>query len=189
MSAIAKTATVADLPPVVTRQDCHSWLSEEDVQTEVWAAYRGAVRHTDQCDFADLLGDMGQQTPLPPGSVLADDGTACWDRGAFLDYLAAGIVWRLRALAERRGVDLSRFDPVGTIDCPLYREQGFSAPYFAPLGGEVQAFHFDSEREMRAFMKAQGMSHKKKAPAGAANTPEAMTNFGKDKADGTDCRT
>lgn len=58
------------------------------------------------------------------------------DRADFLSYLSAGIVWRLEALAKRKGVDLADFDAAGYLSansCECLE----STPYFKYLGGEV----------------------------------------------------
>ncbi|MPT05680.1 MAG: hypothetical protein E2582_15880 [Delftia sp.] len=131
---------MSSLKPVRTREDCISWLTLEDVEREVFGAFIGAKRHAQKFDFAAYHADASGSDPayeLQADTVLFSDGQPAWDRAEFLQYLAAGIVWRLEALAKRKGVDLEQFDPASLIASPAFASEGFSAPYFAYLGGEV----------------------------------------------------
>lgn len=123
------------MKPVATFADCFDWLTIEEVQAEVLAAFQGARRHALEYDFAADAREIG--VPLQPGAVLDDDGNPWWGRMQFIEYMAAGIVWRLKALAKRKGVDVSDFDVAGYLSAPVFAEHGFAAPYFSFLGDGV----------------------------------------------------
>lgn len=195
-------AALAPLPPVRTRGDCFDWVNEEDVQLEVWTAFRGAVRYFMDYDFdsdvREASGPPGHPgAGLIPGTVLCEDDGQPWqDRSHFLQVLLTGIVWRLEALAERRGVALGGehgYD--GEFKPPLrggrmltaseaLADQSWLGKY---LGGEARQWRFKSKREMQAFMKANGVTQKE-VPAGASNTSGTMTNVERTNDDGTNCR-
>ena len=183
-----KPAIAANLPPVVTRQDCYSWLSEEDLQAEVWVALRGAIRYMQEEDFSD----PGDGVSLQPGTVLdASDGQPRVDRAYFFGQLIEFVYWRLHRYAEAQGLRMNGFTDVSVRPYAFgeLRDRLDAHPYGKYVSGDVQTFHFDTEREMRAFMRANGLARKKNAPTAGCNSTGAVINFDGGKADGTDCRT
>ena len=152
--------------PVRTREDCFDWLTLEEVEQEVFGAFVGAQQHTRNFDFAAFHAEASRNDPayvMQPGTVLFTDGAPAWGRGQFLEYLAAGIVWRLQALAKRKGVDLADFDPAGLLNSPAFRDKGFGAPYFAYLGGEVRTL---GDEAFKALPLAQQRALKASARSG-----------------------
>lgn len=152
---IGTTGNDVPLNPVRTREDCLSWIDYAEVEQEVFGAFVGAQQHTRKFDFAAFHADASGNDPdfvMEPDTVLFSIGGTAWDRSSFLEYLAAGIVWRLEALAKRKGVDLADFDPAAVVNCPSFREKGFDDPYFAFLGGRVRTF---SQAEVDALPTAQ----------------------------------
>lgn len=146
------------LKPARTREECINWLTLEEVEKEVFAAFVGAQSHTRHWDFANDAAEQGPESVLEPGTVVAaSDGQLWWSRSQFLEYMAVGIVWRLEALAKRKGVDLFDFDVSNFLNSPVFREKGFAAPYFASLGGEV---HTVSEVDIDAMPEAQRKAFK-----------------------------
>ena len=141
--------------PVRTREDCINWLTLEEVEQEVFAAFVGAQRHAKTFDFAAYHKEASPNDPdvwVQPGTVLFACGDAAWDRWSFLEYMAAGIVWRLKALAERKGVDLQHFDVASALGSPSFHEKGFDCPYWQYLGGEVQTI---TDADIAAMPEAQ----------------------------------
>lgn len=155
------------LEPVRTREDCVSWITLQEIEREVFGAYVGAKMRTLKHDFeADARVDYADD-PLVPGTILFQDGTPWTDRADFLEYMLCGIVWRLEALAERKGVDLSRLDMgeavVGPVDC-LKAVDKLAHPEWNYLAGEVQTI---TKAEIEAMPPAQRKAMKKalsKAP-------------------------
>ncbi|CAM4261153.1 GNAT family N-acetyltransferase [Comamonas aquatilis] len=147
------------LEPVRTREDCINWITLQEIETEVFGAYAGARMHALKHDFAADVQSDHPDDHLIPGSILHADGSAYHDRGMFLEYMLCGIVWRLQALAERKGVDLGNSDigealtgPAGTIADKL------ADPYFNYLAGEVQTI---TKAEIEAMPPAQRKAMKK----------------------------
>lgn len=180
------------LPPVCTREDCFSWVTETELQDELWAAYRAAVRHYRTHDFgaelAEFLAGDSEVDGLIPDTVLRQSDSRPWvNRSSFWDTLVHLVVWRILALGESKGVFT---DSSNMMDLPpgcSTASEVFEHPYWGPvLGGLVQTLTFDSEQAMQAFMQANSI--KKKAPAGVASTTEAMTTVKRTNDDGTNCR-
>lgn len=138
---IGTTGIDAPLNPVHTREDCFSWLTFDEVGREVFGAFVGAQQHARKYDFGAHYAAAEPNDPdyvVVPGTVrFANDGGPAWDRSDFLEYMLAGIVWRLTALAERKGVDLKCFDLSAVLGSLVFKEKGFSDPYFSFLGGTV----------------------------------------------------
>lgn len=152
------------LKPVRTREDCIDWLTMEEVEKEVFAAFVGAQRHARTWDFNQDAVDLDPKCALQPGTVLQADGQPWWSRAEFLRYMAVGIVWRLEALAKRKGVDdLDRFDVAGALGAPAFKQDGFADPYFAFLGGEV---HTISNVDIESMPPAQRKAFKAAMKAG-----------------------
>lgn len=127
---------MSSLKPVRTREDCFNWLTLEEIEREVFGAFVGARSHARNWDFNKDAEEMGPECALQPGTVVQATGHVWHDRADFLSYLSAGIVWRLEALAKRKGVDLADFDAAGYLSansCECLE----STPYFKYLGGEV----------------------------------------------------
>lgn len=195
MSAVKKPEN--QLPPVRTREDCFSWITEDELQSELWAAYRSAVRHYREFDFeADCIADSAGEPVLNSfvkGTLITTlDGTPWAGRQSFFALLLSLVVWRFEALAERKGVS---YDPclLPPGDLPAGCKTAsdvFKHDFFGPiLGGLVQTLEFDSKREARTFMRSlKRQALKKKAPAGVASTTEAMTTVKRTTDDGTNCR-
>lgn len=144
-----------ELKPVRTREDLFGWLSLEDVEKEVFAAYVGAKQHALKHDFeADARVDYADD-PLMPGTVLFKDGTPWHDRSDFLEYMLCGIVWRLEALAERKGVALDRLNMSDAVQgppgCPKAVDK-LAHPRWNYLAGEVQTI---TKAEIDAMPPAQ----------------------------------
>lgn len=155
------------LKPVRTREDCLSWLTLDEVQTEVFGAFVGAQQHARNFDFAAYYAEAEPGDPnyvVMPGTVrFANDGQAAWDRYSFLEYMLAGIVWRMRALAERKGVDLQYFELTDLLGSSVFRERGFADPYFSFLGGEVRTI---TDADVEAMPAAQRKALKAAAQSG-----------------------
>lgn len=133
---------MSSLKPVRTREDSHSWLTIGEVEEEVFAAFVGARSHARNWDFNKDAKEMGPDCELQPDTVVQANGHVWHDRSDFLSYLSAGIVWRLEALAKRKGVDLADFDVAGYLgahNCKCLE----SVPYFKYLGGEVHTVTAD----------------------------------------------
>lgn len=128
----------APLQPARTREDCIGWLTLEEVEREVFAAFVGAQRHTRTWDFERDALDLDPDCALQPGTVVSVSGDPWWDRAQHLEYMLAGVVWRLVSLAESKGVKASASEVADTLRCRAFQQEGFKAPYFAPLGGAVQ---------------------------------------------------
>ncbi len=192
MSAVKKPKN--QLPPVRTREDCFTWITEDELQSELWAAFNSAVRHYREFDFeADCIADSAGEPVLNSfvkGTLITTlDGTPWADRRSFFAILLNLVVWRFQALAERKGVfpDFFMFPPGDLPDGCLTASDVFKHDFFGPiLGGLVQTLTFDSEQAKEAFMRANFI--KKKAPAGVASTTEAMTTVKRTNDDGTNCR-
>ncbi len=59
--------------PVRTRQDCCDWLTLDEVETEVFGAFTGALQHIRHHDFAaDASADGG--SGLQDGTLLTPEG-------------------------------------------------------------------------------------------------------------------
>lgn len=141
--------------PVRTREDCINWLTLEEVDQEVFAAFVGAQQHARKFDFDAYEKEAWPNDPgagVRPGTVLLNGGGEVWDRWQFLEYLAVGIVWRLQAMAERKGVDLQHVDVASALGSPSFHEKGFEHPYWSYLGGEVKTI---TDAELEALPKAQ----------------------------------
>lgn len=145
------------LKPVVTREDCFDWLTEDELQTEVWAALRGARRYFLEEDFHAASVESGG-AGLREGTVLdLADGRPQVDRGAFLDMLMELIYWRVAALAEKRGVTGSENPalPMGE-EGQTIRERMEAHAWASYIGGEVKTYRFKSKREAQAFLAVNG---------------------------------
>lgn len=144
-----------ELQPVRTREDLFAWISLEDVEREVFAAYVGAKQHALKHDFeADARADYGDN-PLVAGTILFKDGSPWHDRHHFLEYMLCGIVWRLEALAERKGVDLEHLDMSNAVVGPtgsLKAADKLAHPYWNYLAGEVQTI---TKADIEAMPPAQ----------------------------------
>jgi hypothetical protein len=185
------------LPPVRTREDCFSWVTETELQDELWAAYRAAVRHYREFDFeaeciADSAGEPVANSFITGTLISTLDGRPWAGRGSFFTLLLSLVVWRFEALAERRGVSYDPcLSPPGDLPAGCATASDvFKHPFFGPiLGGPVLTLDLGSRGEARAFMRAlKKMALKKKAPAGVASTTEAMTTVKRTNDDGTNCR-
>ncbi|MBF9264286.1 hypothetical protein [Paracidovorax cattleyae] len=154
------------LNPARTRQDCIDWLTLEEVEQEVFAAFVGARQHAQQFDFAAYHAEASDNDPglaVLPGTVCFAEGENAWDRWSFLEYMLAGVVWRLEALAKRKGVDLQYFDLGNLLGSGAFRDKGFADPYFAFLGGEVQTV---TDADIDAMPDAQRRALKAAIKAG-----------------------
>lgn len=181
----------AALPPVRTREDCFSWVVEADLEVEVWAAFRAAVRHYKTYDFeaecASRAAEEGRVDGFIPDTVLCrSDGEPWVGCASFWDDLVHLVLWRVLAYGERKGVTSDSFDFDLPSDC-LTASDVFKHPYWGPiLGGEASTMVFKTKREALAYMRAHGIN--KLAPAGVATTTEAVTNVKRTNDDGTNCR-
>lgn len=145
---------VTPLKPVRTREDCFDWLTEDEVQTEVWAAFRGARRFCLDEDFDSANLDVGGGGLLE-GTVLDKvDGVPHIDRSYFLGRLMDFIFWRIAALAEARGVlvDDNPCLPMGDEEETI-RERIAAHVWGKYAGGEVRTYQFKTEHEAAAFAK------------------------------------
>ena len=97
------------LKPVRTREDCFSWVTNEQLELELFAAFRGARKYYEDYDFSSDLDDGFDK--LIEGTILAEsDGLPVASRETFLHLFLMFFVWRVRALSERSGVDFSDGD-------------------------------------------------------------------------------
>ncbi|GKS98314.1 hypothetical protein AVKW3434_03020 [Acidovorax sp. SUPP3434] len=151
------------LKPVRTREDCFEWLKLEEVQEEVFAAFVGAKRHFRTWDFDSEAVEADSSLPLLPGTVISADGEPWADRWSFLEYMLAGIVWRVEALARSKGVDLTQCDVASCLGSPLFAREGFSAPVYSSLGGAVTTI---TDAQIRALPAAQRKALKAAVKAG-----------------------
>lgn len=142
----------APLRPARTRDDCVSWLTLEEVEQEVFGAFVGAQRHTRTWDFERDALELDPDFALQPGTVMSANGEPWWSRERYMEYMLAGVVWRLVALAERKGVKASVSEVADTLRAPVFEQEGFKAPYFAPMGGEVQTI---TDADIEALPVAQ----------------------------------
>ncbi len=143
------------LKPVRTREDCLDWLTLEEVEREVFGAFVGAQSHTRRFDFAAYHAEASGNAPdyvMQPDTVLFEDGGTAWHRASFLEYMLAGVVWRLQALAKAKGVDLSDFDVGSALSSPSFTRKGFEDPYYKYLGGVVRDF---SDEDLKALPPAE----------------------------------
>lgn len=153
--------------PARTREDVLSWLTMDEVQAEVFGAFVGAQQHTRKFDFATYHADGSDNDPgyqLQDGTVLFVDGEPAWSRAQFLEYLVAGIAWRLEALAKRKGVDLTHYNIAESVLGPIHRptvEEKLQDSFFSYLGGEVLTM---TDEQMEALPDAQRKALKSGKP-------------------------
>ena len=118
---------IEKLKPVRTRLDCMDWLTEKDVDLEIYAALRGAQKYYEDFDFSSGLDDGFDS--LIEGTVISKThGEPVVDRECFLETVVMFIAWRLWALGERKGVHVHSFD----VDLPPGMETAMQALKTSP---------------------------------------------------------
>lgn len=153
--------------PVRTREDCFDWLTMDDVQTEAFAAYVGAKRYFETHDFAAETRDASPHAEdhVQPGGITYADGSTYVGRGQFLEHMLLGVVLRLEALAERKGVDLFGYDLAealsGPVGCKTALEK-LAHPAYSHLAGEVYTI---TDEQMDALPETQRTALKAGKPA------------------------
>lgn len=199
------------LPPVRTREDCHAWLSQRDVDAELWAAFMGArawVNHDDfELEALAFDSEYGGGHELMAGTVIDKfDGKPWVTRESYLENLIWFMTLRLRALGERYGVNVNPENlpllPPGSRTA----SEALQHPFWGKWAGVKVTTITDADiakmgpkdRELvEAAIRAgkesgkgvgSSISAKKRTPAGAANTSGAMTINKRSIDDGTDCK-
>ncbi len=199
------------LPPVRTREDCHAWLSQREVDTEVFGAFFGArawLKHDDfELEALDCDVEFGGGHELIAGTIIDKfDGGPWVTRETYFENLIWFITLRLRALGERYGVEIDPSHlsmlPPGSRTATKALEHPFWGKW---VGGRVTTITDADIAKMapkdRKLLEAairagkdigKGVGNsipaKKRTPAGAANTSGAMTINKRSIDDGTDCK-
>lgn len=127
----------------------------------------GAKRYFETHDFAAETRDASPHAEdhVQPGGITYADGSTYVGRGQFLEHVLLGVVLRLEALAERKGVDLFGYDLAealtGPVGCKTALEK-LAHPAFSHLAGEVYTI---TDEQMDALPEAQRTALKSGKPA------------------------
>ena len=93
------------LKPVQTRKDCIEWLDKNELDGDLFAAYRGAQKYFEDYDFSSDPPNGFDK--LNDGTVVSEaHGEPVVNRQSFLETFLMFFVWRVRGTAERLGVPL-----------------------------------------------------------------------------------